>query len=52
MEYRRLVYYGEPGTYREFLRMPLTDRYLANDALDQIIEIVDSKGTNRPRDER
>lgn len=52
MEYRRLVYYSDPHTFREFLRMPLTDRYLANDTLDQLIEQVDSKGSTRPRDER
>lgn len=32
--------------------MPLTDRYLANDTLSELIETSNEKGSSRPRDER
>lgn len=51
-EYARLYWHGYPDSFDTFLRLPLTDRYLANEQLSELITKSNEAGGERPKDQR
>jgi hypothetical protein len=51
-EYTRLYWHGYPGTFAEFIDLPMSDRYLANVSLTDLVERSNDAGGNRPGDDR
>lgn len=47
-----MYWHGYPCTYDQFLDMPMSDRYLARDALNNLIERSNEAGSGQPKDDR
>jgi hypothetical protein len=47
-----MYWHGYPMTFDQFLDMPVTDRYLATEALNDLIEQSNEQGGDRPKDHR
>lgn len=48
----RLCWHGYADTFAAFKAMPISDRYLAGEELDKLIEISNEQGSSRPKDDR
>jgi len=48
----RLTWHGYPDTYATFLAMPLSDRFLALEELNALIDISNEQSAGRPKDDR
>lgn len=51
-EYVRHTWHGYPDGWDAFLALPLSDRYLAAEALDELIQVSNEQGANRPKEDR
>lgn len=47
-----MYWHGCPMTHSQFLDMPWSDRYLAREALNNLIERSNEAGSGQPKDDR
>lgn len=47
-----MTWHGYPGSFADFRAMPLSDRYLANEELTDLIERANEAGATQPKDDR
>lgn len=47
-----MYWHGYPGSHDDFLAMPITDRYLAREALNDLITRSNEAGSSQPKDDR